>query len=87
MSDSHDDGQEDGTAPPQNEAGLDRAGTGRGGAPNATDAGRPDASAPTTERPTDQVGPIAADGSQVPPDPHVGTGDGPSRDRGRGATR
>lgn len=59
--------------PPQSEAGIDRAGTGHGGAANSADTGRPDAADPSSQRPGDQEGPTNAAGAQEPPDPRVST--------------
>lgn len=61
------------TAPPQSEAGIDRAGTRHAAPPNQSEAGRPDAPAPSSQRPVDQEGPVEADGSERAPDPRVST--------------
>jgi hypothetical protein len=53
--------------PPQSEAGIDRAGTGHGGAANAVAPGRPDAADPSSQRPGDEEGPTNAAGAQEPP--------------------
>jgi hypothetical protein len=58
------------TAPPQSEAGIDRAGTGRAGSPDS--ARRPNPAAPSSQRPGDEEGPTTGDGSQAPPDPADG---------------
>jgi hypothetical protein len=55
------------SAPPQNEAGIDRSGTGHGGPAGARPPADPLAPDPTTQRPGDEEGPIRADGAQRPP--------------------